>query len=123
RAVRTVAEVVGRLVEPEGNGRRIVPALWPDTGTVDHGLRSGGAEFDGIGFVELETYRGAVEERKFIDVVSAVMDARMAADDRVVVLGEDIHRLRGGTNGAEPCRADHRTGGRADLGPTLLTTS
>jgi len=100
RSVRTVAEVVARLVEPEGNGRRIVPALWPDTATVDQGLRSDGREFAGVAFVELESYAGAVEERKFIDVVSAVMDARMAGDERVVVLGEDIHRLRGGTNGA-----------------------
>lgn len=100
RSVRTVREVVGRLVEPAGNGRRIVPALWPDTATVDAGLRSDGREFAGVAFVELESYRGAVAERKFIDVVSAVLDARMAADDRVVVLGEDIHRLRGGTNGA-----------------------
>jgi len=92
--------VAARLVEPEGNGRRIVPALWPDIATVDDGLRSDGREFAGVEFVELDTYKGAVAERKFIDVVSAVMDRRMARDPRVIVLGEDIHRLRGGTNGA-----------------------
>jgi len=100
RSVRTMSEVAARLVEPEGNGRRIVPALWPDIATVDDGLRSDGREFAGVEFVELDTYKGAVAERKFIDVVSAVMDRRMARDPRVIVLGEDIHRLRGGTNGA-----------------------
>ena len=28
------------------------------------------------------------------------MDRRMGADERIVVLGEDVHRLSGGTNGA-----------------------
>ena len=28
------------------------------------------------------------------------MDRNMSADDRILVLGEDIHRLKGGTNGA-----------------------
>jgi 2-oxoisovalerate dehydrogenase E1 component len=37
---------------------------------------------------------------KFIDAVAGVMDRRMAADDRIVVMGEDVHRLNGGTNGA-----------------------
>ena len=36
----------------------------------------------------------------FIDVVSAVMGRRMETDPRIVVLGEDVHRLNGGTNGA-----------------------
>ena len=37
---------------------------------------------------------------KFIDAVAAVMRRRMDTDDRIVVLGEDVHRLNGGTNGA-----------------------
>ena len=37
---------------------------------------------------------------KFIDAVSQVMNRRMAADPRIVVMGEDVHRLSGGTNGA-----------------------
>jgi len=100
RSVRTMREVVGGLVEPEGNGRRIVPALWPAVESVDTGLRSAGDEFADIAFTELETFTGAVGTRRYIDVVAEVMDARMAADERVFVLGEDIHRLRGGTNGA-----------------------
>ena len=37
---------------------------------------------------------------KFIEVVADVMDRRMETDPSVVVLGEDVHRLNGGTNGA-----------------------
>ena len=37
---------------------------------------------------------------KFIDSVAAVMTRRMETDDAIVVLGEDVHRLNGGTNGA-----------------------
>ena len=99
-ALDTMAAIVADLVEPEGNGRRIIPALWPATETVDEGLRSTGAEFAPVAFTELETFGGTVRTRKFIDVVSEVMDARMAADERIIVVGEDIHRLRGGTNGA-----------------------
>jgi 2-oxoisovalerate dehydrogenase E1 component len=41
-----------------------------------------------------------LEERKFIDAVAEVMGRRMAEDGRIIVLGEDVHRLKGGTNGA-----------------------
>ena len=37
---------------------------------------------------------------QFIDAVAGVMRRRMETDPRVVVLGEDVHRLSGGTNGA-----------------------
>ena len=37
---------------------------------------------------------------KFVDAVAAVMARRMEQDERIVVLGEDVHRLGGGTNGA-----------------------
>ena len=37
---------------------------------------------------------------KFIDAVAGVMARRMSRDDRIVIMGEDIHRLGGGTNGA-----------------------
>ncbi len=38
--------------------------------------------------------------RKFIDCVADVMHRRMETDPRIICMGEDIHRLRGGTNGA-----------------------
>jgi 2-oxoisovalerate dehydrogenase E1 component len=42
----------------------------------------------------------AVEDTKFIDAVATVMGRRMETDDGIVVMGEDVHRLKGGTNGA-----------------------
>jgi 2-oxoisovalerate dehydrogenase E1 component len=37
---------------------------------------------------------------KFSDVIAEVMAQRMEADESIFILGEDIHRLNGGTNGA-----------------------
>ncbi len=48
----------------------------------------------------MPTSAGPREELKFIDAVAGVMARRMSADDRIVIMGEDIHRLNGGTNGA-----------------------
>jgi 2-oxoisovalerate dehydrogenase E1 component len=100
RSQETMRQVVGQLVEPEGNKRRVIPTLWPSTDTSDVGLRGDLSEFAGVRFEEQETFSGKIEEMKFIDVVSAVMDHRMSEDERIFCLGEDIHRLRGGTNGA-----------------------
>ena len=38
--------------------------------------------------------------RKFVETIAAVLGRRMETDSRIFILGEDIHRLRGGTNGA-----------------------
>lgn len=100
RMVEAMAEVVGRLTEAEGDGRRIVPSLWPDPAIRDHGLRGDLSEFAGARFEELESASGPVGEIRFIDAVAGVMDRRMGEDDRIVLIGEDIHKLRGGTNGA-----------------------
>ena len=37
---------------------------------------------------------------KFIDAVWRVIDRRMETESRFIVLGEDVHKLNGGTNGA-----------------------
>ncbi len=44
--------------------------------------------------------RPRMSPSKFVDAVAAVMGRRMEQDERIVVLGEDVHRLAGGTNGA-----------------------
>src|SRR6266566_1232742 len=43
---------------------------------------------------------------KFIEVVADVMHRRMAQDNRIIILGEDVHHLKGGTNGATRGLAD-----------------
>jgi 2-oxoisovalerate dehydrogenase E1 component len=93
-------DCIERLTEKSGNQRRIVASLWPDVAFRDMGLRGDLSEFDGARFEERESFAGRLEEAKFIDVVARVMARRMESDDRIFVMGEDIHRLRGGTNGA-----------------------
>ena len=109
-AVRSQAQdamrrAVGALVEqdpdaPRPGGRRIRPALWPDPAFVDVGVRGDLSEIADARAVEQRDFTGALKTGKFIDAVWRVMDRRMGQDSRIVVLGEDVHRLSGGTNGA-----------------------
>ncbi|OGA43469.1 MAG: MFS transporter [Betaproteobacteria bacterium RIFCSPLOWO2_12_FULL_63_13] len=99
-AQTTMREISERLTEMEAGKRRIVPALWPRPEFRDEGLRGDLSEFAGARFEELESASGKVGEVKFIDIVSAVMGRRMEQDERIFCMGEDIHRLKGGTNGA-----------------------
>jgi 2-oxoisovalerate dehydrogenase E1 component len=103
RMQAAMRQAVAALIEadPERPGkRRIRPDLWPDPGFRDVGVRSELHELRGVRTEEQATFKGKLEERKFIDVVAETMERRMVADDRIVILGEDVHRLKGGTNGA-----------------------
>ncbi len=104
RARDLLRDVGGVLLEPLPGGRsgqrRIKAAEWPDPVFVDVGIRGDLTEFDGAPLADRDTYRGPTTTMKFIDAVAGVMARRMADDGRIVVLGEDVHRLAGGTNGA-----------------------
>lgn len=94
-------EVAAELTEFHDGRRRIVPALWPDRSFRDFGLRGDLSEFAGQRFEEAETFSGkCADDVRYIDIVADVMARRMRTDPRIVVLGEDVHRLKGGTNGA-----------------------
>ncbi len=80
--------------------RRIRPELWPSPDFRDVGIRGDLSEFKAARVEDASTFQGACEERKFIDVVADVMQRRMQTDPAIVVMGEDVHRLKGGTNGA-----------------------
>ena len=67
---------------------------------MDVGVRGDLSELEGLRWSDREDFSGETAEVKFIDAVAGVMNRRMETDDRIVVLGEDIHRLNGGTNGA-----------------------
>jgi len=103
-AKRVLAETGEVLLEPLPGGkpgeRRIKPAEWPDPAFVDVGVRGDLSEFNDAQLADLNQFTGELAEMKFIDAVAGVMGRRMATDDRVVVMGEDVHRLNGGTNGA-----------------------
>jgi len=96
-----MTQAIAELTEPTEKGkRRIRPVLWPSEDFVDVGIRGDLSEIahadtqEEIGFTE------NLVKSKFIDAVAQVMNRRMETDDSIVVMGEDIHRLKGGTNGA-----------------------
>ena len=95
-----VAALTEQDPEAKPGKRRIRPELWPDPGFVDVGIRGDLSELEGARTEEEATFSGELAERKFIDSVADVMHARMDSDKSVVVMGEDVHRLKGGTNGA-----------------------
>jgi 2-oxoisovalerate dehydrogenase E1 component len=101
---KTVMEEIGvLLLEPLPAGkpgqRRIKPAEWPAPTWVDVGIRGDLSELDAAPLVTDEA-TVAVAETTFIDAVARVMARRMETDEGLVVMGEDVHRLNGGTNGA-----------------------
>ncbi|ARJ06718.1 MFS transporter [Cnuibacter physcomitrellae] len=105
QAQTAMTDAVSRLLEPDPEGkpgtRRIRPELWPDPAFVDVGIRGDASELSDAGReVEEADFDGEMAQTKFVDAVAGVMHRRMEQDDRIVVLGEDIHRLKGGTNGA-----------------------
>lgn len=103
RVKASIEEVVDALTEidPESRGetRRVRPHLWPDETSVDAYLRAPlneGRSVTGTSQLSLERQ----QTEKFSDVIAATLRERMLNDDGIVLLGEDIHRLKGGTNGA-----------------------
>ncbi len=103
RTRQVLDEVGAVLLEPVPDGkpgqRRIRAEEWPDPAFVDVGVRGDLSEFDDAPLVAADSAADAPEQ-KFIEAVAAVMARRMETDDRIVVMGEDVHRLNGGTNGA-----------------------
>jgi 2-oxoisovalerate dehydrogenase E1 component len=103
QAQQAMQLAVAGLIEadPDQAGkRRIKPDLWPNTDFVNVGVRGDGSELADTRILEPTTFTGETESVKFVDAVAGVMDHRMADDDRIIILGEDVHRLNGGTNGA-----------------------
>ncbi len=104
RMQASMADAVAALTEADPIGKadakRIRPELWPEPGFRDIGVRSDLSELAGARRSEQHDFQGKLETRKFIDVVADVMERRMETDPRVIVMGEDVHRLKGGTNGA-----------------------
>jgi 2-oxoisovalerate dehydrogenase E1 component len=103
-ARQLMADLGAELLEPLPNGkpgqRRIKAGEWPDPAFANVGVRGDLSEFADARIEDRDTFTGGIVEMKFIDAVANVMDRRMATDDRIVVMGEDVHRLNGGTNGA-----------------------
>jgi len=103
QAIAAMDAATDNLLEadPDSQGkRRIRPELWPDPDFVDVGVRGDASELAELRAVEPLTDTREREQVKFVDAVASVMEHRMGQDERILVLGEDVHRLKGGTNGA-----------------------
>jgi 2-oxoisovalerate dehydrogenase E1 component len=108
RAKSAMVEAGAEILEPLPDGkpgeRRLKPSEWPDPDFRDVGVRGDLSEFDpqlhDIRFADIDSFTGALEQRKFVDTIADVLARRMETDPTIVVLGEDVHRLKGGTNGA-----------------------
>ncbi len=92
------------LLEPVPDGKpgalQIRAEEWPSPSFVDVGVRGDLSERDGLEYTEQSDFAGELGERKFIEIVAGVMERRMDTDDRIIVMGEDVQHLNGGTNGA-----------------------
>jgi 2-oxoisovalerate dehydrogenase E1 component len=103
QCLAAMTDAVAGLVEPDPDSagkRRIRPQLWPDPGFVNVGVRGDAGELDALSVLDPTEHEGPWRDCKFVEAVAGVMDRRMACDERIVVFGEDVHRLGGGTNGA-----------------------
>ena len=103
RATRAVDAAIDALVEQDESkrSRRVIPSLWPDPATVEHGVRGNLAELADVPAREVEDVdAGEMKEMKYIEAVSLAARTAMERDASVIILGEDVHRLRGGTAGA-----------------------
>lgn len=103
--------ILAEVLEEDPNGKpgqmRIKPELWPDPDFVDVGIRGDDSGLAGVRFKEATDFaESELVERKFVDVVAEVMDRRMAENDKIVVMGEDVHKLSGGSRGATKGLAD-----------------
>lgn len=88
-------------VAPHSNVRRIPDRLWPDASEVDSEIRGDLSEFEGASFLEIEDVPEADRHQaKLMAAASDVIANAMERDPTIVIMGEDVHRLRGGVSGA-----------------------
>lgn len=102
---KAVMEEIGDvLLEPVPGGkpgqRQIRADEWPDPAWVDVGVRGDLSEMDDARVVAAEGHAVPVKDMKLVESIAAVLGRRMETDPGVIVMGEDVHRLNGGTNGA-----------------------
>lgn len=103
QAIAAMDAATAELLEadPDKQGRRrIRPELWPDPAFVNVGVRGDASELESLHALDPSVSDAERQPMKFVDAVAEVIARRMAEDERIVIMGEDIHRLKGGTNGA-----------------------
>jgi 2-oxoisovalerate dehydrogenase E1 component len=103
RATAVVRDAATALTEVprDSNTLQIRGGALPDAAAVDQGIRGDLSELAQERFIEADTLPvTAVQEQKYIDAIAAVLLRNMERDPRIVLIGEDVHRLRGGVSGS-----------------------
>ena len=77
------------------SGGKIRLDLFPAEDDLFVGVRSDGNEFDSIKFAEGAEFQN-LSERKFIDIIPEVIKKRMDEDESIVILGEEVGKMKGG---------------------------
>ena len=102
RVRAVVQSAADQLTEtaPGSNQLRIPERLWPSPLSVDSGILADPSEIDGLKYREIEDYaEDQLVKSRFVTAAGEALSAAMAADPTIIVLGEDVHRLRGGVSG------------------------
>ena len=104
RVTSVLETALATLLEPADgveNTRRIRPSLWPSSDSVEYGIRGNLEELNDKTVLESsDLSENATKPMKYLDAMSLVALSNMERDENVIILGEDVHRLRGGTSGA-----------------------
>jgi 2-oxoisovalerate dehydrogenase E1 component len=99
RSQALMQSIAEDLTQRHDGGKRVIrPELWPAKDFCDVGIRGDLSEL-----APLPLKNGAAAGatlHRFVDVIADLLGHRMERDASIIVLGEDIHRLKGGTNGA-----------------------
>lgn len=99
-AVNLAKQARERILITENSKPIINPSLWPSPDTRDVDLRSDKSEFNGVQYTERDDFKGELGSKRFVDVIADTLVKRFEDDERYFVIGEDVHKLKGGTNGA-----------------------
>lgn len=100
-----MSEIASELLEDDPAGQagtqRFKLDLWPDPSSIEQGIRGDMSELEGVMFKEETDFASSPKEQlKMVEAVASVMHRRMEQDESIVVMGEDIHKLKGGPRGA-----------------------
>lgn len=82
-----------------GTPRTVRAELWPGLDTVENGLRSDGAEWEGVKFSERTDFSSFTPLR-YSNAISEVTGRWLEKNGETVVLGEDVANFGGGAYGA-----------------------
>ncbi|SHJ01842.1 2-oxoisovalerate dehydrogenase E1 component [Roseomonas rosea] len=103
RARRMVEDAATALTEVprDSNALQIRTGAFPEVAEIENGIRGDLSELAGERVVEAPSVPAEARvEMKYIDAIAATLLRNMERDPRIVVIGEDVHRLRGGVSGS-----------------------